>query len=154
MRRGRNLHPVAPIVHCCVSFCHFRTFFSHRTQNRNVIYFTAEVKVKVEPFCSSKGVCVSPQVEPSKPAYGMPPSGSAAAPPPSSTPAYMFSHQYQRECFSHTRALALEKYLTLNLPKNKLFVTKPFVFISLSIFAFITDTRLFYVTHLYLDVFQ
>ncbi|XP_075885802.1 protein transport protein Sec31A isoform X4 [Nelusetta ayraudi] len=35
------------------------------------------------------------QVEPSKPLYGMPPSGSAAAPPPSSTPAYMFSHQYQ-----------------------------------------------------------
>ncbi|XP_075885809.1 protein transport protein Sec31A isoform X10 [Nelusetta ayraudi] len=35
-------------------------------------------------------------VEPSKPLYGMPPSGSAAAPPPSSTPAYMFSHQYQR----------------------------------------------------------
>ncbi|XP_073333876.1 protein transport protein Sec31A isoform X3 [Pagrus major] len=36
------------------------------------------------------------QVEPSNPMYGMPPAGSAAAPPPSSTPAYMFSHQYQR----------------------------------------------------------
>ncbi|XP_073333875.1 protein transport protein Sec31A isoform X2 [Pagrus major] len=35
------------------------------------------------------------QVEPSNPMYGMPPAGSAAAPPPSSTPAYMFSHQYQ-----------------------------------------------------------
>ncbi|TMS08514.1 Protein transport protein Sec31A [Larimichthys crocea] len=35
------------------------------------------------------------QVEPPNPMYGMLPSGSAAAPPPSSTPAYMFSHQYQ-----------------------------------------------------------
>ncbi|XP_076614235.1 protein transport protein Sec31A isoform X3 [Chaetodon auriga] len=36
------------------------------------------------------------QVEPSNPMYGMPPAGSAAAPPNSSTPAYMMSHQYQR----------------------------------------------------------
>ncbi|KAM8743800.1 protein transport protein Sec31A isoform 4-T4 [Acanthopagrus schlegelii] len=36
------------------------------------------------------------QVEQSNPMYGMPPAGSAAAPQPSSTPAYMFSHQYQR----------------------------------------------------------
>ncbi|XP_070780325.1 protein transport protein Sec31A isoform X2 [Enoplosus armatus] len=36
------------------------------------------------------------QAEPSNSMYGMPPSGTAAAPPPSSTPAYMFSHQYQR----------------------------------------------------------
>ncbi|XP_071322076.1 protein transport protein Sec31A isoform X3 [Trachinotus anak] len=35
------------------------------------------------------------QVEPSNPMYGMPASGTAAAPPASSTPAYMFSHQYQ-----------------------------------------------------------
>ncbi|XP_044030836.1 protein transport protein Sec31A isoform X3 [Siniperca chuatsi] len=35
------------------------------------------------------------QAEPSNPMYGMPPSGTAAAPPPSSTPAYMYSHQYQ-----------------------------------------------------------
>ncbi|XP_071322081.1 protein transport protein Sec31A isoform X8 [Trachinotus anak] len=35
-------------------------------------------------------------VEPSNPMYGMPASGTAAAPPASSTPAYMFSHQYQR----------------------------------------------------------
>ncbi|XP_036973297.1 protein transport protein Sec31A isoform X6 [Acanthopagrus latus] len=35
-------------------------------------------------------------VEQSNPMYGMPPAGSAAAPQPSSTPAYMFSHQYQR----------------------------------------------------------
>ncbi|XP_019134250.1 protein transport protein Sec31A isoform X1 [Larimichthys crocea] len=35
------------------------------------------------------------QVEPPNPMYCMLPSGSAAAPPPSSTPAYMFSHQYQ-----------------------------------------------------------
>ncbi|KAK2818649.1 hypothetical protein Q5P01_024210 [Channa striata] len=35
------------------------------------------------------------QVEPSNPGYGMPPSGMAAAPPASSTPAYMYSHQYQ-----------------------------------------------------------
>ncbi|KAM8743797.1 protein transport protein Sec31A isoform 1-T1 [Acanthopagrus schlegelii] len=35
------------------------------------------------------------QVEQSNPMYGMPPAGSAAAPQPSSTPAYMFSHQYQ-----------------------------------------------------------
>ncbi|TKS85026.1 Protein transport protein [Collichthys lucidus] len=35
------------------------------------------------------------QVEPPNSMYGMLPSGSAAAPPPSSTPAYMFSHQYQ-----------------------------------------------------------
>ncbi|XP_076614234.1 protein transport protein Sec31A isoform X2 [Chaetodon auriga] len=34
-------------------------------------------------------------VEPSNPMYGMPPAGSAAAPPNSSTPAYMMSHQYQ-----------------------------------------------------------
>ncbi|XP_051268405.1 protein transport protein Sec31A isoform X1 [Dicentrarchus labrax] len=34
------------------------------------------------------------QAEPSNPVYGMPPSGSAAAPAPSSTP-YMVSHQYQ-----------------------------------------------------------
>ncbi|XP_070845016.1 protein transport protein Sec31A isoform X3 [Chaetodon trifascialis] len=36
------------------------------------------------------------QVEPSNPMYGMPPAGSATAPPNSSTPAYMMSHQYQR----------------------------------------------------------
>ncbi|XP_037608776.1 protein transport protein Sec31A isoform X4 [Sebastes umbrosus] len=36
------------------------------------------------------------QVEPSNPMYGMPPSCTAAAPPPvSSTPAYMYSQQYQ-----------------------------------------------------------
>ncbi|XP_070845015.1 protein transport protein Sec31A isoform X2 [Chaetodon trifascialis] len=34
-------------------------------------------------------------VEPSNPMYGMPPAGSATAPPNSSTPAYMMSHQYQ-----------------------------------------------------------
>ena len=43
-------------------------------------------------------LCVFLQVEQSNPMYGMPPAGSAAAPQPSSTPAYMFSHQYQREC--------------------------------------------------------
>uniref|UniRef100_A0A7N5ZXF2 Protein transport protein Sec31A n=1 Tax=Anabas testudineus TaxID=64144 RepID=A0A7N5ZXF2_ANATE len=35
------------------------------------------------------------QVEPSNPMYGIPASGTAAAPPASSTPAYMYSHQYQ-----------------------------------------------------------
>ncbi|KAG7241216.1 hypothetical protein INR49_025959 [Caranx melampygus] len=35
------------------------------------------------------------QVEPSNPMYGIPASGTAAAPPPSSTPAFMYSHQYQ-----------------------------------------------------------
>ncbi|XP_040914867.1 protein transport protein Sec31A isoform X2 [Toxotes jaculatrix] len=35
------------------------------------------------------------QVEPSNSMYGMPASGAAAAPPASSTPAYMYSHQYQ-----------------------------------------------------------
>ncbi|XP_018549839.1 LOW QUALITY PROTEIN: protein transport protein Sec31A [Lates calcarifer] len=35
------------------------------------------------------------QVEPSNSMYGMPASGTAAAPPASSTPAYMYSHQYQ-----------------------------------------------------------
>uniref|UniRef100_UPI0037E7B61A protein transport protein Sec31A n=1 Tax=Semicossyphus pulcher TaxID=241346 RepID=UPI0037E7B61A len=36
------------------------------------------------------------QAEPSNAMYGMPPSASGAAPPPSSTSPYMFSHQYQR----------------------------------------------------------
>ncbi|XP_034048207.1 protein transport protein Sec31A isoform X2 [Thalassophryne amazonica] len=35
------------------------------------------------------------QVEPSNSMYGMPPCGTAAAPPASSTPMYMYSHQYQ-----------------------------------------------------------
>ncbi|XP_039470649.1 protein transport protein Sec31A isoform X8 [Oreochromis aureus] len=35
-------------------------------------------------------------VEPSNPVYGIPASGTAAAPPVSSLPAYMYSHQYQR----------------------------------------------------------
>ncbi|XP_031590203.1 protein transport protein Sec31A isoform X5 [Oreochromis aureus] len=34
-------------------------------------------------------------VEPSNPVYGIPASGTAAAPPVSSLPAYMYSHQYQ-----------------------------------------------------------
>ncbi|KAM6901921.1 protein transport protein Sec31A isoform 7-T7 [Lycodopsis pacificus] len=37
-----------------------------------------------------------PQAEPSNPMYGMPPSCTAAAPPASSNPAYMYSQQYQR----------------------------------------------------------
>ncbi len=41
------------------------------------------------------------QVEPSNPMYGMPPSGTAAA-PPASNPAYMVSHQYQRKCFTYS----------------------------------------------------
>lgn len=36
------------------------------------------------------------KVEPSNPMYGIPASGTAAAPPVSSPPAYMYSHQYQR----------------------------------------------------------
>ncbi|KAM6901920.1 protein transport protein Sec31A isoform 6-T6 [Lycodopsis pacificus] len=36
------------------------------------------------------------QAEPSNPMYGMPPSCTAAAPPASSNPAYMYSQQYQR----------------------------------------------------------
>ncbi|XP_031590204.1 protein transport protein Sec31A isoform X6 [Oreochromis aureus] len=36
------------------------------------------------------------KVEPSNPVYGIPASGTAAAPPVSSLPAYMYSHQYQR----------------------------------------------------------
>lgn len=38
--------------------------------------------------------------------YGIPASGTAAAPPVSSPPAYMYSHQYQRKCF-HFQNLAV-----------------------------------------------
>ncbi|XP_041825828.1 protein transport protein Sec31A isoform X2 [Melanotaenia boesemani] len=41
------------------------------------------------------GSASEPQVEPLSPMYGMPASGTAAPPPASSTPAYMYSHQYQ-----------------------------------------------------------
>ncbi|TMS07976.1 Protein transport protein Sec31A [Larimichthys crocea] len=50
----------------------------------------------VPPPSLQVGSASEQQVEPPNPMYGMLPSGSAAAPPPSSTPAYMFSHQYQR----------------------------------------------------------
>uniref|UniRef100_UPI003AAFBE03 protein transport protein Sec31A n=1 Tax=Centroberyx gerrardi TaxID=166262 RepID=UPI003AAFBE03 len=41
------------------------------------------------------GTASDQQVEPSNPMYGMPASGAPAAPPASSTPAFMYSHQYQ-----------------------------------------------------------
>ncbi|XP_071401587.1 protein transport protein Sec31A [Centroberyx affinis] len=41
------------------------------------------------------GTASDQQVEPSNPMYGMPASGAPAAPPTSSTPAFMYSHQYQ-----------------------------------------------------------
>ncbi|XP_070706326.1 protein transport protein Sec31A [Pempheris klunzingeri] len=49
----------------------------------------------VPPPPPQVGSASDQQVEPSNPMYGMPPSGTAAAPPAASTPAYMFSHQYQ-----------------------------------------------------------
>lgn len=130
-------------THCSLRVCLFVT-------SELSIYF--KCKINPSDFCCrgeslswntyrSKGVrvcvCVSPQVEPSKPLYGMPPSGSAAAPPPSSTPAYMFSHQYQRECFTRTYTpLSLHFPTTAEniwgciLLKNKTFGTEPFIFIS------------------------
>lgn len=122
--------------HCsyCVCFCSPRIFHAHQTRNQYM-------QMKPDPFASHAvemqgrvqhgfrvHVCVSLQVEPSKPLYGMPPSGSAAAPPPSSTPAYMLSHQYQRKCFTCTHttsnifrkeAFDLEKYLEVESPKTK-----------------------------------
>lgn len=41
------------------------------------------------------GTASDQQVEPPNPMYGMPPPGTATAPPPSSAPAYMYSHQFQ-----------------------------------------------------------
>ncbi|XP_072228251.1 protein transport protein Sec31A isoform X2 [Leuresthes tenuis] len=41
------------------------------------------------------GSASEPQAEPPNPMFGMPASGAVAAPPASSTPAYMYSHQYQ-----------------------------------------------------------
>ncbi|KAM4528632.1 protein transport protein Sec31A isoform 2-T2 [Odontesthes bonariensis] len=41
------------------------------------------------------GSASEPQAEPPNPMFGMPASGAAAAPPASSAPAYMYSHQYQ-----------------------------------------------------------
>lgn len=56
-----------------------------------------------------------PQAEPPNPMYGLPASSTPAAPLTSSTPAYMYSHQYQRKW-------ALERLLGL-MKKNQTLLT-------------------------------
>ncbi|XP_039470648.1 protein transport protein Sec31A isoform X7 [Oreochromis aureus] len=58
------------------------------------------------------------KVEPSNPVYGIPASGTAAAPPVSSLPAYMYSHQYQRPQNGWNDPPALTRAPKKKVPEN------------------------------------